>query len=138
MQLGGTAIKINYAEARAAFASSEEIRQRVLDYVQYQGSIVSQIAACNKLHESEARLARWLLMVQERTGLDLFTLRQQFIAEMLGSQRSTVALVAGALQRAGFIEYKRAKIRILDRERLEDAACTCHPIMHQLFKQLYR
>ena len=98
---------------------------------------MSQLAACNKLHDSEARLSRWLLMVQDRLQEDLLPLTQEFLAEMLGARRTTVAISAGALQRAGLIEYRRGKVKILSRENLESAACDCYKISRRLYNALY-
>ena len=102
-----------------------------------QGLIVNQLAACNRLHEIEERLARWLLMVSDRMASDKFYLTQEFLAEMIGAQRSTVTLAAGSLQRSGLIEYRRGHIHILDRERMESVACECYPIVRDLAANLY-
>jgi hypothetical protein len=93
-----------------------------------------QIAACNALHDAEARLARWLLQTQDRlpSRAPTLALTQDFLAQMLGTRRTTVTLVARALQVAGLIRYKRGKIEILDRPGLEKAACECyHVIRHE-------
>ena len=99
---------------------------------------MGQLAACNKLHETEARLARWLLMVQDRVEEDVFELTQEFLGEMLGSRRTTVAVAAGALQKSGFIEYKRGKVRIISREELMTAACDCYDFTHRLVRDLFK
>jgi CRP-like cAMP-binding protein len=88
--------------------------------------------ACNRLHEVEARLARWLLMLQDRVQDDALLITQEFLAEMLGSRRTTVTMAAGVLQRIGLIEYQRGRVHILDRERLESAACECYPVIRKL------
>ena len=98
---------------------------------------MSQIAGCNRLHEAEERLARWLLMAQDRTQSDVMYFTQEFLGMMLGSRRTTVTLIAGALQKADLIEYSRGKVRIVDRERLEEAACDCYRIAKDLFSNLY-
>ena len=85
----------------------------------------------------EERLARWLLMVQDRTQEDTYQLTQEFLSEMLGKRRTTVALAAGALQRSGFIEYSRGKVKILSRQNLETAACDCYPVTKRLLQGLY-
>jgi CRP-like cAMP-binding protein len=83
-------------------------------------------------------MARWLLMVSDRIGSDSMSLTQEFLAEMIGARRSTVTLTAGALQRAGTIEYSRGRVRIVDRQSLEDAACDCYRVTQRLFNDLYR
>jgi CRP-like cAMP-binding protein len=138
MQVAGSAYKIPFADLKTAFLESEEIRTRILELAQQQTLTMSQIAACNKLHDNEARLSRWLLMVQDRLQEDMLPLTQEFLAEMLGSRRTTVALSAGTLQRAGLIEYKRGKVKILSRENLEGAACDCYKVSQRLFRALYK
>ncbi len=138
IQIPATAYRVPFAALRKLFLESEEIRMRILEVVQQQGMAMSQLAACNKLHEAEPRLARWLLMVQDRIEDDTLNLTQEFLAQMLGTQRTTVVMVAGALQRSGIIEYKRGKVKILSREDLESAACECYGIAHRLLKNLYR
>jgi hypothetical protein len=98
---------------------------------------VSQIAGCNRLHEAEERLARWLLMAQDRTQSEVLNFTQEFIAMMLGARRTTVTLIAGSLQRANLIEYSRGRVKILDRENLESAACDCYKITKDLYTNLY-
>jgi CRP-like cAMP-binding protein len=137
MQLAGTALRIPLSYFREAFRSSEEIRDGVLEFVQQQSLAISQIAGCNRLHGAEERLARWLLMVRDRIDSDTLNLTQEFMAEMLGAQRTTVTMVAGALQESGLIEYRRGHVRILSRENLEDAACECYQVTKRLYASLY-
>ena len=138
IQLSGTGYRLSLSTLRKHFQSSEEIRTRILECVQQQAMTTSQLAACNKLHEAEARLARWLLMVQDRTHEPSFQLTQEFLAMMLGTRRTTMALVAGALQRAGFLEYTRGRITIQSREHLEAAACDCYAVTRDLLARLYK
>src|SRR5437667_1681430 len=87
---------------------------------------IMQSTACNAVHSVEQRLARWLLMAQDRIAKDEFPLTQEFVAMMLGTTRPTVTVVAGTLQRAGLIKYHRGHVTIVDREGLESASCECH------------
>jgi CRP-like cAMP-binding protein len=135
MQLAGSGIRIPFAKLRAAFRSSEDIRDRILQFVQEQALTVSQLAGCNRLHEADERLARWLLMASDRTQSDTLNFTQEFLGMMLGAQRTTVTSVAGGLQERGFIEYKRGRVKILNREALEAAACDCYQITKQLYQQ---
>jgi CRP-like cAMP-binding protein len=137
IQLAASGYRIAQADLKPLFLQSEEIRSRILESVQQQAMSMGQIAACNKLHEAEARLARWFLMVQDIIQEDAFNLTQEFIAEMLGTRRTTVALAAGSLQRAGFIEYKWGKVTILSRDELRTAACDCYSVVERLVKNLY-
>ena len=137
MQLEGAALRIRFADLQRAFNTSPEIRARLLEFVQQHALGVSQISGCNRLHESEQRLSRWLLMVQDRTQSDVLNITQEFLAQMLGAQRPTVTIVAGALQRSGLIEYERGRIRILDRASLEAASCDCYQVLKRLYFSLY-
>lgn len=105
--------------------------------VQQQTLTISQLVACNRLHDAESRLARWLLMVQDRVHDDTLMLTQEFLAQMLGTQRSTVVGVAGGFQRHGLISYSRGRIVIHSRHGLERLACDCYKITHRLLKRLY-
>lgn len=137
MQLDGTALRVPLPEMRRIFDSVEDIRVRVLQSVQEQANLVSQIAGCNRLHESEERLARWLLMASDRVNSNELNFTQEFVAELLGARRTTVTMVAGALQRAGLIEYKRGRVKILDRERLRASACECYKAVVNLHNRMY-
>jgi CRP-like cAMP-binding protein len=90
-----------------------------------------QIAACNAVHETPARLCRWLLQTADRIGSDHLPLTQDLIAQMLGVRRTTVTLMAQSLQRKDVIKYARGRIQILDRAHLEHCACECYAIMQQ-------
>ena len=91
----------------------------------------TQIAACNRLHEVEERLARWILMSQDRILSDRLPLTQEFLGQMLGTRRSSVTVSAGILQKAGLISYTRGSVTILDRRKLEDASCDCYGIVQR-------
>ncbi len=132
MQVGGTAMQMPFAELREQAFSYEPLRNAIAKNVQSQALILSQLAACNRLHEVEERLARWLLMLQDRLHEDILVITQEFLATMLGSRRTTVTMAASALQRIGLIEYKRGRVHILDRERLEAVACECYPVIRAL------
>ena len=138
VQLAGKGYQIRFVDLQRMFRESEDLRRRVLENVQVQALTTSQIAACNKLHEAEARLARWLLMVRDRVQDDYIPLTQEFLAEMLGTRRTTVALAAGGLQRAGMIKYSRGKVQILAADDLAEAACECYVVTKRLFDGLYR
>lgn len=100
----------------------------------YTHTLVTQIAqsvACNLFHPTEQRLARWLLLAHDCAGEDSFSLTHENISEMLGVSRSGVSTAAGALQRAGMISYMRGRISILDRQKLEGAACECYQVINE-------
>ncbi len=137
IQAAGEGSRIPMKVLHDMFDESAELRQRVLQYVQCQINITGQISACNRLHEAKERLARWLLTASDLTQSGSLRLTQEFAAQMLGSQRTTVALVAGQLQRSRLIQYSRGMVHILNREGLESAACDCHRITHGAICKLY-
>jgi CRP-like cAMP-binding protein len=133
----GKGLRIPMKLLRTMFDDSTELRQRILQYLQCQINTTGQISACNRLHEAEERLARWLLTAADVTQSESLEMTQEFLAQVLGSQRTTVALVAGHLQHSGLIQYSRGKVRILNREGLKAAACDCYRVTHKAVSQLY-
>ncbi len=103
-----------------------------------QGFLVqtAQTAACNRLHNIEERLARWLLACRDRMEIDELRLTQDFLGQMLGAPRTTVTLAAGLLHRAGLIDHARGVVTIRDRAKLEDTACECYGIVRDEFQRL--
>ena len=97
---------------------------------------VMQSTACNAKHSVEQRLARWLLLAQDRVGRDEFSLTQEFVAMMLGASRPTVTVVAGALQQAKLITYRRGMVRILNRVKLEAVSCECYRVTTELLSEV--
>ena len=93
-----------------------------------------QVAACNALHELEERLSRWLLQSRDLLSSDTLPLTQEFLAQMLGVQRSSVTLVARKLQEAGLINYRRGRIHVLDVEGLQDSCCECYGAINAHFR----
>jgi CRP-like cAMP-binding protein len=138
VQMEGTGLRIPFAKLKRLFHSNAEIHARLLEFVQVQALILSQIASCNRIHEANERLARWLLTAQDRTQSDVLDITQEFLAMMLGARRPTVSMVAGALQRSGLIEYNRGRVTIPDREKLEAAACDCYKVTKALSDNLYK
>jgi CRP-like cAMP-binding protein len=93
---------------------------------------VSQTAACNRLHTIERRLARWILMMRDRNGLDEMNLTQEFLSHMLGTRIAGVNEAVRALTNAGLIAHKRRLIRVIDPEGLEESACECYGVVKQI------
>jgi CRP-like cAMP-binding protein len=91
----------------------------------------TQIAACNRLHEVNKRLARWLLMSWDRIGSAELPLTQEFLGQMLGTRRSSVSIAASTLQKAGMITYTRGNVTILNKSKLEDASCDWYEIIQR-------
>ena len=138
MQMAGSGLRIEFSELRRLFRTSAEVRNRILEFVQEQALVVSQMTGCNRLHEVEARLARWILMAQDRYQSNVLHLTQEFLAQMLGTQRTTVTTVAGSMQRSGLLEYQQGRVKIPDRALLETAACECYGIARNLYTNLYK
>ena len=113
-------------------SSSPRLQYWLNRFVLLQGLQAAQLAACNRLHGIEQRLARWLLMSQDRVGSDSLPITHDLLSQMLGSGRPSVTVAAGALQRAGIIEYTRGVVRILNRKALENAACECYGVIRRI------
>jgi CRP-like cAMP-binding protein len=122
----GSAWRIEASSFRRALASSTSLHRAIDRYLYVLMAQLSQSALCACFHEVEPRLARWLLMTHDRAHADHFHLTHQFLADMLGVQRSAVTIAAGSLQRRGCIHYSRGEIHILSRNALEAASCECY------------
>lgn len=137
-QVGGTALRMRFSEFEEMFNNDADLQRLVLRCAQYEAYSLMQLVACNGLHQVEERLARWLLMAQDRADESELHLTQEFLSQMLGARRSSVTLAAGNLQRAGLIGYHRGSIRVEDRERLEKAACECYPVLRHYYMEIFR
>lgn len=128
-QIPGNAARMRAEILQEVLPLAPQLSHELHRFVLLQGLQVAQVAACNRLHELEQRLARWLLMCQDRVDAEILPLTHEFLAQMLGSGRPTVTLAAGMLERAGLIENMRGTIRVLNRKKLEDAACECYRVV---------
>jgi CRP-like cAMP-binding protein len=138
VQVPGDALHLPLRPVLAAFEASSGFRHIVLRYIGALHAEVLQSAACHALHPSEPRLARLLLMFQERGRGDVvMPLTHELLAGMLGVQRTTVTAAAGALQRAGLIAYRHGTIEIVDRAGLEKSACECYHVIRSHRERLY-
>jgi CRP-like cAMP-binding protein len=131
MQVGGSAHRMTAADFKEVLPHAPTLEKSLNRYAQSLGLQATHVAACNRLHEVDERLARWLLMSQDRLGGDVVPLTQEFLAHMLGTRRASVTVAAGILQKAGLITYNRGSVRIDDRTRLEEAACECYASIKQ-------
>lgn len=136
-QVDVQALRMPFAELKREIERMPALRHLVERCVHRRSMILSQIAACNRLHGAEERLARWLLTAHDLTGHNSVMLSQGYLADILGSRRTTVTLAAGALRKRKLISYRRGQIQILDHRRLEDAACECYETVSQLFEDFY-
>ena len=135
VQVEGSAARISTAHFQEAMKKSATLRETIVRYNEGLLAQVQQTAACNALHDLEQRLCRWLLQTQDRAGGDMITLTHELLSQMLAVRRTTVTLVARGLQKSGAIEYKRGKIRIVDRRKLEKRACECYKVVSQQIDQ---
>jgi CRP-like cAMP-binding protein len=138
VDLPGMALAIPVARFQAAVAKSDRIRSLVLRYKEALLAQVQQTAACNALHHHEERFARWLLQALDRCDDPKLPLTQDFIANKLAARRSTITDIAGKLQHAGLISYHRGHITVVDRVKLEDAACECYRTVRRRTEAVFR
>jgi CRP-like cAMP-binding protein len=138
IQVPGTGFRMKAALFQKELARSASMRTVMLHYTHAFFNQVAQSAACNQFHSLEQRCCRWLLMTHDRMGSDDFLLTQEFLAMMLGVQRTGVSTAAGALQRAGLITYKRGNVTIKSRNGLERRACECYGVSKREFDRLLR
>jgi CRP-like cAMP-binding protein len=122
----GQAWRIGKVAFRAELAQSTALQRVLQRYVYVLMSQLASAAACVRFHLIGPRLARWLLMSQDRAHADRFRVTHEFLAYMLGVRRVGITAAAGSLQRAGLIEYRRGQLSVLDRAGLEAAACNCY------------
>lgn len=116
---------------RAEMRRQGALYRAVCVYMSAAHRLVAATAACNALHDSVERCARWLLMAHDRIGRDCFDLSHEYLAMMLGVRRPTATLAAGELQQAGLIRYRRGKMEIVDREGLQAVSCECYVNVEQ-------
>jgi CRP-like cAMP-binding protein len=136
MQGAGEGLRIRSTILRDQFLKGGVLRHLVHRFIYLQLVQVTQSVLCNRAHEVEARLARWLLSSADRTESESLQLTQEFLAQMLGVQRSTVTVAAGELQQHRLISYSRGRIEILDRPGLTAVACECYQIVRSSYDRL--
>jgi CRP-like cAMP-binding protein len=136
MQVPGYGYRIKAKVLRELADTCAPLRLCLLRAVQGLLVQTAQTAACNRLHNLEERLARWLLMCRDRVQSDQILVTQEFLATMLGTRRSSVTVAAGMLQKAGLITSTRGRVAILDHAGLADAACECYQVVHDEYVRL--
>lgn len=137
VQGSGKALRISAIQMRRELHAAPALVNQLNRYVYVLLAQLAKTAACIHFHETEPRLARWLLMTHDRTRTDRLHLTHEFLADMLGVRRSSITVAAGVLQAQQIIRYTRGEITILDRKGLEDAACECYKMVIQDYEQVF-
>jgi CRP-like cAMP-binding protein len=131
IQITGDGFRVEARALQNTLESAPQLQFILSRYTVIRGMQVAQTAACNRLHDIEQRLARWLLMTQDRVGSGSLPITHDFLATMLGTDRSTVSLAAGVLQKRKVIQYTRGAVKIVNRKKLEDSTCECYGVIRQ-------
>ncbi len=137
MQGAGSGYRIRADLLREQSAQNPEMMALLHTFVYALLEQTTQLVLCNRLHELESRLARWLLMASDTMETRTLHLTQEFLAEMLGVGRPAVTIAAGLLQRSGLILYSRGQVELVDTEKLQTVACDCYKLIHNSYARVY-
>lgn len=135
VQIAGSGYRITAEALPRVLERAPQLELRMRRYALFEGMQIAQTAACNRLHELEQRLARWLLATADRVGPE-FAMTQEHLAQMLGTGRASLSVVASRIRKAGIIHYARGLMRILNRGRLEEFSCECYGAVRQFQREL--
>jgi CRP-like cAMP-binding protein len=138
VQLAGPAITCKLSELRSAASQSQSMQSMLFRHEQAVYAQASQSAACMAVHHMEARLCRWLLRARDLADTDNLQFTQEFLAQMLGVDRTSVVLHARNLQQAGIIKYSRGRIQITDVEAMQELVCECYGTVKSYYQALLR
>jgi len=136
VQIGGTASRIAFEPLNEVRTARPKLRQLIMNYGEALLAQTFQTVSCNAIHAVEARCCRWILNMHDRADGDTLPLTHEFLAEMLGVQRSSVSVVTRTLQTAGLIRQSRGSITITDRTGLEETACECYGRIQKIYQRL--
>jgi len=131
VQIAGDGFRMMGNALERILRTAPQLKMILSRHAGLQAMQVAQTAACNRLHDIQQRLARWLLMTQDRVNLGVLPITHDFIATMMGTDRSTVSLAASVLQKKGIIEYVRGAVKIVNRRKLQNSACECYGVIQQ-------
>jgi CRP-like cAMP-binding protein len=137
-QIPGEALQVPAATFLQTITRGGTLDRILRRYTLYRMRSANQMGACNTLHSVEERMSRWLLMAHDQSGKEEFVLTHESLSECLGVRRQTVSLIAGVLQKAGLITYRRGVLQVVDREGLESASCECYTVLKQLYDRIVR
>lgn len=138
VQGSGVALRMKSPAFRIEFDKNPSLQQALFRYTYALMAQISQTAACNRFHDSHARLARWLLMTRDRLRSDDFPLTHEFLAHMLGLRREGVTDAARALKQRKLIAYKRGQMQILNLKGLKASSCSCYQAINAVFNRAKR
>ncbi|MGB6683223.1 MAG: Crp/Fnr family transcriptional regulator [Candidatus Acidiferrum sp.] len=136
IQVAGDGFRMMGNALQRVLRSAPQLQLLLNRHTGLQGMQVAQTAACNRLHDIQQRLSRWLLMTQDRVGSGMLPITHDFIATMMGTDRTTVSLAATVMQKNGIIDYVRGAVKIVNRRKLEKTACECYGVIQQLEDEL--
>ncbi len=135
VQIAADGYRITADDFQRVLPFVPSLRVKMGRYALLQGMQAAQTAACNRLHELGQRLARWLLMTEDRIGPE-FIVTQEYLAQMLGTGRASVSIAASRIRRAGIIQYSRGILRVVNRGGLEELSCECYATVRQFNREL--
>ncbi len=136
IQIAGDGFQMSGNDLERIMSSAPQLRMLLGKHTGLQAMQVAQTAACNRLHDIQQRLSRWLLMTQDRADSGVLAITHDFVATMMGTDRSTVSLAASALQKKGIIEYVHGAVNVTNRRKLEKTACECYAVIQQFENDL--
>jgi CRP-like cAMP-binding protein len=136
IQIAGDGFRMMGNALERILRSAPQLQMILNRHTGLQGMQVAQTAACNRLHDIQQRLSRWLLMTQDRVGDGMLPITHDFIATMMGTDRATVSLAASVMQKDGIIDYMRGAVKIVNRRKLEKSACECYDVIQHLEDEL--
>jgi CRP-like cAMP-binding protein len=131
VQITGDGFRVEVGALQNTLESAPHLQLTLCRYAAVRGMQVAQTAACNRLHDIGQRLARWLLMTQDRVHSGSLLITHDFLATMLGTDRPSVSEAAGVLQKKKLIAYTRGAVKIVNRKKLEKSACECYGVIQQ-------
>ena len=138
MQVSGDGFRMGVHELQTALNTSPHLQKLLTRYATVHGLQAAQTAGCNRLHDLEQRLSRWLLLIQDRVGSGLLRITHDFLAMMLGTDRPSVSLAAGVLRKKRIIEYSHGAVKVLNRKKLESSACECYGLIQEFNAEMVK
>jgi len=136
VQVPGNAYRIAASALETVLPSTPGLRRLLTRYALVQGMQLAQTAACNRLHSLQQRMARWLVMTQDRVNSHTLPLTHEHLAAVLGTDRPSVSVMARSFQADGILVYKRGVVKILSRRKLRQKTCECYEIIQQYYSEL--